>query len=53
MPATPVIPRVELDKKGRILIPKIAREMVGLEAGDFMEIEIYGKNKILLTILGK
>ena len=53
MPARPIIPRTSMDSKGRIVVPKLVREAVKLKSGDIMEIEVYGDDKILLTILGK
>jgi AbrB family looped-hinge helix DNA binding protein len=50
MPKHDLKPRLQLDDKGRILLPKIIREELQLKPGALMEAEIYGE-KILLTIL--
>lgn len=42
-----------MDDRGRVLLPKIIRDELGLTKDDTMEAEIYGKDKILLTILTK
>ena len=53
MPAKHLKPHTKLDPKGRVLLPKIVRDAVNLETGDLLEAEVYGKDKILLTVLGK
>jgi len=44
-------PRLQLDDKGRIIIPKIIRDVLNLEKGTIMEAEVWGEDKILLTVL--
>jgi len=44
-------PRVEFDKKGRVLIPKWIRNDLGAKEGTIAEIEIWGDDKILITLL--
>jgi len=53
MSARQIKPRTTMDKRGRVLLPKIIRDELGVTKEDTIEIEIYGKNKILLTILTK
>jgi len=53
MPKLELKPRAVLDDRGRIVIPKIVREALNLKKGDLAEIEVYGKDKIVLTFLGK
>ena len=38
---------VELDKAGRIVVPKRVREAVGIRAGDRLDVEIRGKEVVL------
>lgn len=35
---------------GRITIPKDIREKLGIKEGTFYEMEVYGKDKILITV---
>jgi len=46
-------PRVRVDAKGRLLIPKWLREQLHISRGDLFEVEVYEKGKILLTRLNK
>ena len=46
-------PRVKFDAKGRILIPGWIREELKIDKGDVGEIEVYGKDKILITLMGR
>lgn len=52
MPKHDLKPRVKFDAKGRILIPGWIREELKIEEGRIGEIEVYGKDKILVTLLG-
>ena len=49
----PVKTRINVDDKGRILIPKVIRNMVNLKKGGIVEVEVYGPHRILLTKLGE
>ena len=53
MPKRDLKPRVKFDAKGRILIPSWIREELKIEEGNVGEIEVYGKDKILVTLLGR
>lgn len=53
MPRRELKPRLELDAKGRILIPKMIREEMKMKKGTLLEAELYGLDKILLTVLSK
>jgi len=53
MPPRDLKPRVEMDAKGRILIPKWIRDELGLKKRALAEIDVYGNDKILLTFLSK
>lgn len=44
-------PRVVVDGKGRVLIPKWLRKQLQIEPGDFFEVELYEEGKVLLTAL--
>ena len=46
-------PRMKFDAKGRVLIPGWIRKELKIKEGDLGEIEVYGKNKILITLLGR
>ena len=46
-------PKVPMDSKGRILIPKWIRDELGLKKKALAELDIYGNDKILLTFLSK
>lgn len=52
MPKTDLKPHLKIDEKGRIVIPKIIRNAVNAKPGNMFEAEVYGKNKILLTMIG-
>lgn len=52
MPKLELKPRVKVDQKRRILIPKWMAEQLSLNPGDIFEIEVYD-GKILLTLLGE
>jgi len=51
MPKIELNPRCKLDTKGRIVIPLWIRERINVKKGALVEMEVYGKDKILLTIL--
>jgi len=44
-------PRVIMKSDGRITIPEEIRKQLSLKEGTVMELEVYGQNKILITIL--
>lgn len=44
-------PRVRVDGKGRLLIPKWLRTQLQIEPGNIFEVEIYENGKLLLTSL--
>ena len=44
-------PRVIMKSDGRITIPEEMRKQLSLKEGTVMELEAYGKDKILVTIL--
>lgn len=44
-------PRVIVDGKGRILIPKWLREQLQIQKGDFFEVEVYKKGRLLFSKL--
>ena len=43
--------RIFLKSDGRLTVPKEFRDTLGLEDGSVLEAEIYGNDKILLTVL--
>lgn len=50
MPKLDLKPHIEVDDKGRIVLPKIIRDTLQIKEGTILEAEIY-TDKILLTIL--
>jgi len=46
-------PRMKVDAKDRVTIPKEICEKQGVKKGSILEFEIYGKDKILMTVLLK
>jgi AbrB family looped-hinge helix DNA binding protein len=44
-----VMPTVKLGTSRQIVIPKKLHEALGLEAGDYLEVEIIEGNKLLVT----
>jgi len=57
MPKIEIKPRVKLDERYRIVIPQVIRQHIEaqgkkLKPATIVEIELYGRDKILLTILG-
>jgi len=52
MPKIELKPRIKLDEKRRILIPKWLAQELNLKPGDIFEIEVWEGGKILLTRLG-
>lgn len=44
--------RLMVSTQERITIPEEIREKLGIKEGTFLEMEIYGKDKILIRILG-
>ena len=53
LPKRDLKPRVKFDAKGRVLISKWLREELKIKEGTVAQLEIYGNDKILLTILGR
>lgn len=43
------MPTVKLGASRQIVIPKHIHDALGLEAGDFLEVEIYEEGKLLVT----
>jgi bifunctional DNA-binding transcriptional regulator/antitoxin component of YhaV-PrlF toxin-antitoxin module len=50
MPGAPLKPRWKLDSKGRISLKEVVREQLGIGQGASGVMEVYGKDKILLTV---
>jgi len=46
-------PRIIMKSDGRITIPEEIRKQLNLKEGTVLELEIYGENKILITVLVK
>jgi len=46
-------PRVLMETSGRIVIPKEIREKLGLRKGSLLEFQLYGDDKILITVLAR
>lgn len=51
MPPRDLKPRGKFDDKGRLWIPQWIRDELKIKGGTLAEIEVYGKDKILLTII--
>jgi len=46
-------PRVLMEKNGRIVVPKEIRDKFELKEKSLLEFQVYGENKILITVLFK
>jgi bifunctional DNA-binding transcriptional regulator/antitoxin component of YhaV-PrlF toxin-antitoxin module len=51
MPKTDLKPRIRMDNKHRVTIPTVIRQYVKANPGDTFEAEVYGEDKVLLTLL--
>jgi len=44
--------RLIVSTQGRITIPEEIRKKLDIKKDTFLEMEVYGKNKILITVVG-